>query len=103
MPIPDLEPLKNRGQPPRRVDEAGRERIRLLVENQPDATLEEICDAYNADAETGASISRQTVRREVARLGLSGTAAIDADSSERCYEAEVGALREVLVEGRLLQ
>lgn len=65
-----LEPSKIRGRPSRRVDGTGRERIRQIVQNRPDATLEEIRDAYNADPETVITISRQTVGREVARLGL---------------------------------
>jgi len=65
-----LEANKDRGRPLRRVDEAGLVRLSRIVESQPDATLEEIRDAYNADPETIAAISRQTVGREVARLGL---------------------------------
>jgi putative transposase len=65
-----LEAKENRGRPPRRVDEAGLVRLNRIVESRPDATLDEIRDAYNADPESAAAISRQTVGREVARLGL---------------------------------
>jgi transposase len=63
-----LEPSTVRGHKPKSVDEAGRERIRALVAEQPDALLEELTDRYNAAAET--PISRATLGREVQRMGL---------------------------------
>lgn len=65
-----VEPSKNRGRPPRRVDDTGRDRIRLLVQARPDATLEELTDAYNNDSTPESRLSRQTMGREVHRLGL---------------------------------
>ena len=65
-----LEPSKIRGRPARRVDDAGRDRIRLLVQVQPDATLDELTDSYNAGSTPESRISRQTLGREVRRLGL---------------------------------
>ncbi|MBM3266296.1 MAG: helix-turn-helix domain-containing protein [Candidatus Sericytochromatia bacterium] len=65
-----VEPSKNRGRPPRRVDDAGRDRIRSLVQARPDATLDELTDAYNSGATPESRISRQTLGREVRRLDL---------------------------------
>lgn len=65
-----VEASKSRGRPPRRVDDAGRDRIRLLVLDRPDATLDELTDAYNYDSTPDSKISRQTMGREVRRLGL---------------------------------
>jgi transposase len=65
-----VEPSKNRGRPARRVDDAGRDRIRLLVQNRPDATLDELADAYNDGSTPESRLSRQTMGREVRRLGL---------------------------------
>ncbi len=65
-----VEPSKNRGRPARRVDDAGRDRIRLLVQGRPDATLDELTDAYNESSTPEDRISRQTMGREVRRLGL---------------------------------
>jgi len=65
-----LEPAKTRGRPPRRVDETGRERIRRLVEKQPDATIEELTDVYNACSDSGSRISPATMGREIRRLSI---------------------------------
>lgn len=64
-----LEPSAARGKPPRRVDDAGRERIRGLVAAKPDATIPELTDAYNAEA--AAPVSESTMGREVRLMKLS--------------------------------
>ena len=63
-----LEPAKIRGRKAKSVDEAGRERIRALVVEQPDATLEELTERYNARATV--TISEATMGREVRALDL---------------------------------
>jgi transposase len=63
-----LEPSATRGKPPRSVDDEGRERIRALVVERPDATLPELTDAYNGG--TARPISEATMGREIQRLKL---------------------------------
>lgn len=65
-----LEPLKGRRpRSDRRVDEAGSKRLQELVAAMPDATLAELTDAYNAEAEL--AISASTLGRVIRGLGLS--------------------------------
>ena len=63
-----LEPSKTRGHKPKSVDDAGRERIRELVAAQPDATIPELTDAYNAEA--ALTISEATMGREIRAMKL---------------------------------
>ena len=63
-----LDPSPNRGHPPRVVDDLGRERIRELVSETPDATLPELTDQYNKAA--ARSISVATMGREIRLLGF---------------------------------
>lgn len=63
-----LEPAKEKGHNPAKVDDAGRETIRRLVAEAPDRTLAELTVAYNAVA--AMSISIATLGREVREMGL---------------------------------
>lgn len=65
-----LEPIKDKApRSDRRVDDAGKERIRALVAVMPDATLAELMEAYNLAAEK--PVSRATMGRAVLSLKLS--------------------------------
>lgn len=65
-----LEPIHDRRpRSDRKVDDAGKERLRALVESRPDATEDELTDAYNADATE--PISRSTIGRVLRGMGLS--------------------------------
>ena len=65
-----LEPIHDRRpRSDRKVDDAGKERLRALVEAQPDATEDELTDAYNVDATE--PISRSTIGRVLRGMGLS--------------------------------
>ena len=63
-----LEPSKMRGRRAHLVDQAGRERLRVLVAAQPDATIAELTERYNAEAEV--SVSEATVGRALKALKL---------------------------------
>lgn len=64
-----LEPLQGRRRTDHRIDDAGRERLLALVQASPDATLAELTDAYNADADK--PVSPSTLGRAVRALDLS--------------------------------
>ena len=63
-----LEPNPVRGRKPHSVDEAGRERIRALVAEQPDAILVELTERYNQIATV--RISRATMGRVLQAMKL---------------------------------
>ena len=64
-----LEPNPIRGRKPYSVDEVGRERIRALVAEQPDAILAELTERYNLLATV--KISRATMGRVLQSMKLS--------------------------------
>lgn len=64
-----LEPNPIRGRKPHSVDEVGRERIRALVAEQPDAILAELTERYNLLATV--KISRATMGRVLQSMKLS--------------------------------
>jgi transposase len=66
--VGSLEPNPIRGRKPHSVDDAGRERLRALVDEQPDATLDELTERYNLHATV--CISRATVGRELRAMRL---------------------------------
>lgn len=84
-----LEPSKTRGHKPKSVDDAGRERIRELVAARPDATIEELTDAYNAGA--ALTISDATMGREIRAMKLTRKKRRSGPSSETRPTSKRGA------------
>lgn len=63
-----VEPAPHGGGAPKRIQEAEQAVLTELVRARPDATLEELCIAL--EAQTGVSVSRSTMSRELRSLGL---------------------------------
>lgn len=85
-----LEPIKEkRPRSDRRVDEAGKARILELVAAMPDATLAELTDAYNVDADK--PVSRATMGRAVLTLKLSRKKRVSGRSSGTPRASKNGA------------
>jgi transposase len=85
-----LEPIKEkRPRSDRRVDEAGKARLLELVAAMPDATLAELTDAYNVEADK--PVSRATMGRAVLALKLSRKKRASGQSSGTRRASSSGA------------
>lgn len=63
-----VDPLPHGGSPPRKLTDEDREALKRLHEAAPDAYLRELCDRL--EAERGKRVGLETMRRELAKMGL---------------------------------
>lgn len=63
----DLSPAAVKGRPKKKVDAAGLELVRSLLEATPDLTTDKLLEAYNAQA--AVPVSRATVGRAARAIG----------------------------------